>query len=78
MNKSLPSLKKSQPCLKEIGKLQPLSSENEARLQLRFIRVTKAIDTLVKANLRFVVSVARNYQNQRHVSVRLINEGSID
>jgi len=37
----------------------------------------KAVDRLVKANLRFVVSVARNYQNQGMSLVDLINEGNL-
>lgn len=64
--------------LKEIGKMQPLSSESEARLAARIHQGDqKAIDILVKANLRFVVSVARNYQNQGMSLNDLINEGNI-
>ena len=64
--------------LKEIGKLQPLSSEREAKVAA-LIREgdQKALDTLVKANLRFVVSVARNYQNQGLSLCDLINEGNV-
>jgi RNA polymerase primary sigma factor len=64
--------------LKEIGKLQPLSSEEEAKIA-RLIRTGDqvALDTLVKANLRFVVSVARNYQNQGLSLCDLINEGNV-
>lgn len=64
--------------LKEIGKLQPLSSESEAKIAA-LIREgdQKALDTLVKANLRFVVSVARNYQNQGLSLCDLINEGNV-
>ncbi|NLL14240.1 MAG: RNA polymerase sigma factor RpoD/SigA [Fibrobacter sp.] len=80
MNKSLPIVEEGSLALylKEIGKLQPLSSENEARIAARIHQGDqKAIDTLVKANLRFVVSVARNYQNQGMSLCDLINEGNI-
>lgn len=64
--------------LKEIGRLQPLSSESEAKVAARIHQGDqKAIDILVKANLRFVVSVARNYQNQGMSLSDLINEGNI-
>jgi RNA polymerase primary sigma factor len=64
--------------LKEIGKLQPLSSENEAALATRIRKGDQeALDILVKANLRFVVSVARNYQNQGISLCDLINEGNV-
>ncbi|HLV31903.1 MAG TPA: RNA polymerase sigma factor RpoD/SigA [Chitinispirillaceae bacterium] len=64
--------------LREIGKLQPLSSEEEARLAANIRKGDKkALDKLVKANLRFVVSVARNYQNQGLSLCDLINEGNV-
>ncbi|NLG17185.1 MAG: RNA polymerase sigma factor RpoD/SigA [Fibrobacter sp.] len=64
--------------LKEIGKLQPLSSEREAHLAARIRKGDReALDLLVKANLRFVVSVARNYQNQGLSLCDLINEGNV-
>jgi RNA polymerase primary sigma factor len=80
VNKSLPIVEEGSLALylKEIGKLQPLSSENEAQIAARIHQGDqKAIDTLVKANLRFVVSVARNYQNQGMSLSDLINEGNI-
>jgi len=64
--------------LKEIGKLQPLSSEQEAKIAAEIHKGDQhALDTLVKANLRFVVSVARNYQNQGLSLCDLINEGNV-
>jgi len=64
--------------LKEIGKLQPLTSEREAELAAKIkANDRQALDTLVKANLRFVVSVARNYQNQGLSLCDLINEGNM-
>ncbi|KMQ51995.1 RNA polymerase sigma factor RpoD [Chitinispirillum alkaliphilum] len=64
--------------LKEIGRLQPLSSEKEAEVAAKIKKgEKKALDTLVKANLRFVVSVARNYQNQGLSLCDLINEGNM-
>jgi len=64
--------------LKEIGKLQPLSSEQEAKLAAKIHKGDReSLDTLVKANLRFVVSVARNYQNQGLSLCDLINEGNV-
>jgi RNA polymerase primary sigma factor len=64
--------------LREIGRLQPLSSEQEALLAARIRTEDRlALDTLIKANLRFVVSVARNYQNQGLSLNDLINEGNV-
>jgi len=64
--------------LKEIGKLQPLTSEREAELAAKIKGGDRAsLDTLIKANLRFVVSVARNYQNQGLSLCDLINEGNM-
>lgn len=64
--------------LKEIGKLEPLTSEREAELASRIHTGDQdALNILVKANLRFVVSVARNYQNQGLSLSDLINEGNV-
>jgi RNA polymerase primary sigma factor len=64
--------------LKEISKNKTLSLEEEAVLAVR-IRDDdrKALEKLVKANLRFVVSVCRNYQNQGLPLSDLINEGNL-
>lgn len=64
--------------LKEIGDFEPLSSEREAELAARIKKGdAAALEELVKANLRFVVSVARNYENQGLPLSDLINEGNI-
>jgi RNA polymerase primary sigma factor len=64
--------------LKDISKHNALTSKEEAH-NAREIRKgnKKAVETLVKANLRFVVSVARNYQNQGMPLADLINEGNL-
>jgi RNA polymerase primary sigma factor len=64
--------------LREIGKNRSLTAEEEAKAAVR-IRAgdRKALECLVKANLRFVVSVARNYQNQGLPLSDLINEGNL-
>jgi RNA polymerase primary sigma factor len=64
--------------LKEIGKNKSLSLEEEAKLAVKIRKNDrKALEKLVKANLRFVVSVARNYQNQGLPLSDLINEGNL-
>ncbi len=64
--------------LKGIGKNRTLSLEEEAKLAVRIRKDDrKALEELVKANLRFVVSVARNYQNQGLPLSDLINEGNL-
>jgi RNA polymerase primary sigma factor len=64
--------------LKEISKNKSLTLEEEAKLAVK-IRENdkKALEKLVKANLRFVVSVCRNYQNQGLPLSDLINEGNL-
>ena len=71
-----------QQYLKEIGTRSTLSSEEEIRLSRiissgNALDKKKAIDKLVESNLRFVVSVARNYQNQGLPLSDLINEGNV-
>lgn len=63
--------------LRDIAKYTPLSPKEEYQIASRIRKGDKkALDTLVKSNLRFVVSVARNYQNQGMSLVDLINEGN--
>ncbi|MEZ5104153.1 MAG: RNA polymerase sigma factor RpoD/SigA [Draconibacterium sp.] len=64
--------------LHEIGKVELLSAEKEVELA-KSIRKgdRKALDTLIKANLRFVVSVSKQYQNQGLSLPDLINEGNL-
>src|SRR3979409_903604 len=64
--------------LQEIGKVELITSEEEVRLAA-LIRQgdQKALDRLTKANLRFVVSVAKQYQNQGLSLPDLINEGNV-
>jgi RNA polymerase primary sigma factor len=63
---------------KEIGKNKPLSLGEEEELAIRIRNgERKALEKLVKANLRFVVSVSRNYQNQGLPLSDLINEGNL-
>ena len=64
--------------LKDISKNEALSAEEEARLAVRIKQGDKkALEKLIKANLRFVVSVARNYQNQGLPLGELISEGNL-
>jgi RNA polymerase primary sigma factor len=64
--------------LQEIGKVELLDAEQEVQLAI-LIRNGDAIalDKLTKANLRFVVSVAKQYQNQGMSLADLINEGNL-
>ena len=64
--------------LKEIARHKSLSAKDEAEAAVRIRKGDrKALEKLVQANLRFVVSVARNYQNQGLPLSDLINEGNI-
>jgi RNA polymerase primary sigma factor len=64
--------------LQEIGKVELISPEEEVKLAVRIKQGDqKALDKLTKANLRFVVSVAKQYQNQGLTLPDLINEGNL-
>ena len=64
--------------LSEIGKENMIDAEEEVRLA-RLIKEgdQNALDKLTRANLRFVVSVAKQYQNQGLGLPDLINEGNL-
>jgi len=74
-NRDTPSLDKY---LQEIGRVELITPEEEVELARR-IRTgdIEALRKLVKANLRFVVSVAKQYQNQGITLPDLINEGNL-
>lgn len=64
--------------LYEIGKVELLTAEKEAELAKRIKKGDrKAFEALVKSNLRFVVSVSKQYQNQGLSLPDLINEGNL-
>ena len=64
--------------LNDIGKIDMLNADEEAELAKK-IRAGdhRALERLTKANLRFVVSVAKQYQNQGLSLSDLINEGNV-
>jgi len=82
---SVAALRKASPLpdsltlyLREIGDCPRLTRDDEARLARRIRQGDQqALDTLVRANLRFVVSVAKKYRNQGVSLVDLINEGNL-
>ena len=64
--------------LQEIAKINLISPEEEVKLAQKIkLGDKRAVDQLVKANLRFVVSVAKQYQNQGLTLPDLINEGNL-
>ncbi len=64
--------------LQEIGKVDLLTPDEEIELAIRIKKNDSlALEKLVKANLRFVVSVAKQYQNQGLTLGDLINEGNL-
>lgn len=64
--------------LQEIGKYELISVEEEVELAQRIRKGDQtAIKKLTRANLRFVVSVAKQYQNQGLSLPDLINEGNL-
>ncbi len=74
-NRETPSLDKY---LHEIGKVELISAEEEVELARRIKKDDRvALEKLISANLRFVVSVAKQYQNQGLSLPDLINEGNL-
>lgn len=74
-NRESPSLEKY---LQEIGKVELITPEEEVELAQRIKKGDKvALEKLTKANLRFVVSVAKQYQHQGLSLPDLINEGNL-
>jgi RNA polymerase primary sigma factor len=64
--------------LQDISKVKLLSSEKEEKLCMRIREGDReAMNTLIKANLRFVVSVSKQYQNRGLSLQDLINEGNL-
>ena len=64
--------------LQEIGREELVSVDDEVELAQRIKNGDqKALDKLIRANLRFVVSVAKQYQNQGLSLPDLINEGNL-
>src|SRR5436189_4731110 len=64
--------------LSEIGRVELISADEEVKLARRIKQGdAQALETLTKANLRFVVSVAKQYQNQGLTLSDLINEGNL-
>ena len=64
--------------LQEIGKVELITAEEEVELAQRIRQGDKiALEKLTKANLRFVVSVSKQYQNQGLSLPDLINEGNL-
>jgi RNA polymerase primary sigma factor len=64
--------------LQEIGKVELLTADKEIDLAIKIKRGDPtALEDLTKANLRFVVSVAKQYQNQGLSLGDLINEGNL-
>ncbi|MFB0924656.1 MAG: sigma-70 family RNA polymerase sigma factor, partial [Vicingaceae bacterium] len=64
--------------LQEIGREDLITAEDEVELAQRIKEGDQvALEKLVKANLRFVVSVSKQYQNQGLTLPDLINEGNL-
>ena len=68
--------------LEEIGKYEPLKPSEEVKLAVIIkgndpAKALNALKKLTEANLRFVVSVAKNYQGQGLPLTDLINEGNV-
>lgn len=74
-DRSLPSLEKY---LQDVKKYDLVTVDEEIELATKIQKGDReALEKLVKANLRFVVSVAKQYQNQGLTLSDLINEGNI-
>lgn len=64
--------------LREVARYRPLTPREESHLAARARKGDRrALGMLIRANLRFVVSVARNYRNQGVALCDLINEGNL-
>jgi len=64
--------------LQEIGRVELITPEEEVDLARKIkIHDMNALNKLIKANLRFVVSVSKQYQNQGLTLPDLINEGNL-
>ena len=64
--------------LQEIGRVDLITAEEEVELAKRIKEGDQeALERMVKANLRFVVSVSKQYQNQGLTLPDLINEGNL-
>jgi RNA polymerase primary sigma factor len=64
--------------LQEIGKVDLITADQEIELAIKIREGNQlALETLTKANLRFVVSVAKQFQNKGLPLSDLINEGNI-
>lgn len=64
--------------LQEIGKVELITADEEVVLAQKIRNGDKvALEKLIKANLRFVVSVSKQYQNQGLSLPDLINEGNL-
>ena len=64
--------------LQEIGKVDLITADEEVELEQKIkAGDQRALEKLTKANLRFVVSVAKQYQNQGLTLPDLINEGNL-
>lgn len=67
--------------MKEVAKEEMITADEEAELAMRIQRHDEhsheAVDKLVRANLRFVISVAKQYQDLGLPLIDLINEGNL-
>ena len=63
--------------MREVRNFDPITAEREVELAKRIQEGDKkALDELVNANLRFVIKIAKKYQNQGIPVADLINEGN--